>query len=100
METRIDRSERSRLTGPAEVGLARRKARDRSIALVVAGTALFMPPLVGVSLVDGRIAGVPIPIVYVSVVWAALIAAAAVLARPLQNSESAASSGNANDAAG
>ena len=59
-----------------------------------------MPPLVGVSLVDGKIAGMPIPIVYVSVVWAALIAAAAALARPLQNSETTAPSGNANDAAG
>ena len=100
MEFRIDRRGRSRLTGPAELGLTRRKVRDMSIALVVAGTALFMPPLIGVSLVDGKVAGIPIPIVYVSVVWAALIAAAAVLARPLQNSESAASSGNANDAAG
>ena len=88
------------MTGPAEAGLARRKARDRSIALVVAGTALLMPPLVGVSLVDGTIAGMPIPLVYVSVVWAALIAVAAVLARPLQTSETTASSGNVNDAAG
>ena len=88
------------MTGPAEHGPTRRKVRDRSIALVVAGTALFMPPLVGVSLVDGKIAGIPVPIVYVSVVWAALIAAAALLARPLRNSETAAPSGNANDAAG
>lgn len=88
------------MTGPAELELARRKARDRSIALVVAGTALFMPPLVGVALIDGKIAGIPIPIVYVSVVWAALIAVAAALARPLRNSEITASSGTANDAAG
>ena len=88
------------MTDSAELGLARRKARDRSIALVVAGTALLMPPLAGVSLVDGTIAGMPIPLVYVSVVWAGLIAVAAAIARPLQNSETTASSGNVNDAAG
>ena len=88
------------MTGSAELGLARRKARDRSIALVLAGTALLMPPLIGVSLVDGKIAGMPVPLVYVSVVWVALIAVAALLARPLRNSETPASSGNENDAAG
>ena len=86
------------MTGPAEHGLARRKARDRSIALVVAGTALLMPPLAGVSLVDGTIAGMPIPLVYVSVVWAGLIVGAAAIARPLQNSETTTTSGNANAA--
>ena len=88
------------MTGPAELGLTRRKARDRSIALVVVGTALLMPPLIGVSLIDGEIAGTPIPVVYVSVVWAALIVAAAALARPLHNSEASAPSENASDAAG
>ena len=87
------------MTGSAEAGLTRRKARDRSIALVVVGTALLMPPLVGMSLVDGSVAGIPIPLVYVSVVWAALIAAAAALARPLQNSETTAPAEGANDAA-
>ena len=88
------------MTGSAEAGLTRRKARDRSIALVVVGTALLMPPLVGMSLIDGSVAGIPIPLVYVSVVWAALIAAAAALARPLQNSETTAPSEGANDPAG
>ena len=88
------------MTGSAEAGLTRRKARDRSIALVVVGTALLMPPLVGMALVDGSVAGIPIPLVYVSVVWAALIAAAAALARPLQNSETTAPSEGANDPAG
>lgn len=88
------------MSGPAEPGPARNKARDRSIALVVAGTALLMPPLVGVSLIDASLAGMPIPLVYVLAVWAALIAAAAALARPLQTSETTASPGNANDDAG
>ena len=88
------------MSGPVDIGLTPRKARDRSIALVVAGTVLLMPPLAGVSLVDGSVFGMPIPLVYVSVVWAALIAVAAALARPLQNSETTASSESANDAAG
>ena len=64
-----------------------RKARDRSIAPLLVGVVLLMPPLIGVSLVDGAIAGLPIPLLYVFAVWAALIAGAAALARPLQNSE-------------
>ena len=94
------------MTDPVELALARRKVRDRSIALLLVGTALLMPPLVGVSLVAGKIAGLPAPLVYVSVVWAALIAGAAALARPLrntentENAETSASSGNASDDAG
>ena len=75
------------MTVPADPGQARRKARDRSIALLLVGAVLLMPPLIGVSLVDGTVAGLPIPLLYVFAVWAALIAGAAVLARPLQNSE-------------
>lgn len=59
-----------------------------------------MPPLVGVSLVDGSIAGMPIPLVYVLVVWVGLIAAAAALARPLRSGETIDSSESANDATG
>ncbi len=88
------------MTTPGELGLDRRKARDRSIALVAAGTALLLPPLIGASLVDARIAGIPVPIVYVLVVWAGLIAAAAGLARPLRNSESLSPPGNEADTAG
>lgn len=88
------------MTGPAEPGPAGRKARDRSAALVAVGTALLMPPLVGVSLVDGTVVGMPVPFVYVSVVWAALIAAAAALARPLRHGATSAPTGNANDDAG
>ena len=83
-----------------EPGPNRRKVRDRSVALLLVGTALLMPPLVGVSLIEGRLGGMPIPLVYVSVVWVALIAGAAALAHPLQNSENTAPPGNANDAAG
>ena len=75
------------MTAPADPGQTRRKARDRSIALLLLGVVLLMPPLIGVSLVDGTVAGLPIPLLYVFAVWAALIAGAAVLARPLQNSE-------------
>ena len=88
------------MTAPAEIGPASGKARDRSIALVVVGIALLMPPLVGVSLVDGSIVGVPVPLVYVFVVWVTLIAAAAALARVLRSSDTIDSSESVNDATG
>ena len=88
------------MTAPADPGQARRKARDRSIALLLVGVVLLMPPLIGVSLVDGTVAGVPIPLLYVFAVWAALIGGAAVLARPLQNSETVTLSEDKDDAVG
>ena len=56
--------------------LARRKAQDRSIVLVVIGIALLLPPLGAVALIDASVAGLPVPLVYVFAVWAFLIAAA------------------------
>ena len=61
----------------------RRKVRDRSIVLVLVGIA----SLIGASLIDGTIAGVPIPLFYIFAIWALLIAGAFSLASPLQNSE-------------
>ena len=54
-----------------------------------------MPPLAAIALVDGKVGGVPVPLLYVFSVWAILIAGAAALARPLRNSEhTTASSGS------
>ena len=75
----------------------RRKIYDRSIALVLAGMVLLMPPVVGVGLVDGEIAGIPIPLLYVFAVWMLLIAGAAALSRPLRDSEDFASAQDAPD---
>ena len=71
----------------AELQLSRRKIRDRSIALVLVGTVALMPPVVGVSLIEGNIGGVPAPLLYVFVVWSVLIAGAAALASPLLDTE-------------
>lgn len=75
----------------AELQLSRRKIRDRSIVLVLVGTVLLMPPAVGISLTDGRIGGIPVPILYVFVIWAALIAGAALLGRPLADTDDSSS---------
>lgn len=76
----------------AELQLSRRKVRDRSIALALVGTVLLMPPIVGISLVDDSIGGIPAPLLYVFVVWLALIMGAAALARPLLDTEESPSS--------
>lgn len=78
-----------------DLHLFRRKARDRSIALVLAGMVLLLPPIVGISSIDLKLGGVPTPLVFVFVVWALLIAGAAVLARPLREADTEATSGNA-----
>lgn len=67
--------------------LARRRAPDRALALVLIGTALLLPPIASVFLIDGKIAGAPIPFVYILFVWGSLIAAAAVLARSLREDD-------------
>ncbi|MEM7043256.1 MAG: hypothetical protein AAF543_10650 [Pseudomonadota bacterium] len=76
----------------AELQLSRRKARDRSIALVLVGIVALTPPIVGVSLIDGGIGGIPAPFLYVFGVWSALIAGAAALAGPLLDTEDSPSS--------
>lgn len=77
------------MTDRADPQLSRRKLRDRSIALVLVGVVLLMPPVAGISLIDGKVGGVPIPLLYVFAVWALLIAGAVVLARPLWDSDKA-----------
>ena len=46
-----------------------------------------MPPLATIFLIDGKLAGVPIPLLYILIVWGLLIAGGALLARPLQESD-------------
>lgn len=81
----------------AHLQLNRRKIHDRSIALVLVGMVLLMPPAVGVGLIDGDIAGIPIPLLYVFAVWTLLIIGAAALSRPLRDSEDHVSSQDAPD---
>lgn len=81
---------------PAEGDRARaaRRARDRSRALVIVGVALLLPPLGGLSLMDGQVLGVPIPLFYAFSVWAILVAGGFVLARSLDEEEPAAREDN------
>lgn len=71
----------------ANLHLIRRKTRDRSIALLIAGAVLLTPPLAGISLIDGNIGGVPIPLLYIFAVWIMLITGAGLLSRPLIESD-------------
>lgn len=69
----------------AQLQLEQRRARDRSLALVITGVVLLLPPIAGVALVDVRIAGIPMPLIYVFVVWIGLIIGAARLASRLHS---------------
>ena len=88
------------LTVRREPRISGRKIRDRSIALLLVGIMLLLPPIAGMSHVDSKIGGVPVSLLYVFVVWAFLIAGAAALSRPLLDSQSTAPSGENDDLAG
>ena len=64
-----------------------RKLRDRSWVLAIVGTVVLMPPVAEIFLIDGKVAGLPIPLLYVFIVWIGLIVAAAKLARPLRDGD-------------
>ena len=68
----------------SQVALSRRKAQDRSIALLLAGFVLLLPPTGAVALLDVDVFGLPLPLVYVFSVWALMIAGGALLAGPLR----------------
>ncbi len=72
---------------PTELQLPRRKTLDRSIILLIVGAVLLMPPIIGISLVDMKLGGIPIPVLYVFIIWAALICGAVILARPLRDND-------------
>lgn len=86
--------------GRKDLHLSQRKIRDRSTALLLAGIIMLLPPIAGISLIETKIGGVPFALLYVFVMWALLIAGAAVLARPLRESESRTSSADLSDTAG
>jgi len=54
-----------------------RRRRDAAVVLPILGTALVMPPLVGLSVGGGAVAGVPAVVLYLFGVWAGLILAIA-----------------------
>lgn len=61
-----------------------RKARDRSIALLLLGSVFLMPPIGAIFLIDATLFGVPFPLVYIFVIWVLLIIGAAALVKALQ----------------
>ncbi len=67
------------------------------MVLLLVGIVLLMPPLIGVSFVDAKIAGIPAPLIYVFGVWALLIGIAFALAGPLADSDQGAASPEADD---
>lgn len=64
-----------------------RKTRDQALVLLLAGVVLLFPPLAGIFQLDGRIAGVPLTLIYLFTVWAGLILGAAKLARRLRDTD-------------
>lgn len=77
------------MRAPAEQPLRHRKARDRAMVVPLIGFVLLMPPVAAIFDLDGHILGVPVPLVYVFAVWAGLIAAGALLARRLRDTDEA-----------
>ena len=61
-----------------------RRARDRSAVLLLVGLLFLLPPFADIGLIDGFVFGIPIPLLYVFLVWAVLIIGGAVLSRPLR----------------
>jgi len=58
-------------------------APDAAVALPLFGLFLLMPPLIGLFASHLDIGGVPLIVIYVFGIWAALIVCAALLARRL-----------------
>jgi len=71
----------------AELQLKRRKARDRSLVLLLVGAFLLLPPGAVLFQLDVWVFGAPFTLVYLFFVWACLIAGAALLARRLLDSD-------------
>lgn len=73
--------------GPGAPQTRHRKARDRSIALLLLGTVLLMPPIGTIFLIDTSVFGLPFPLIYIFIVWVLLIVGGAWLVRALQDGD-------------
>lgn len=65
--------------------LFQRKARDRSLALLLGGIVFLMPPVAGIFRIDGSLFGIPIVLLYVFLIWLLLVACAFRLRPALQS---------------
>lgn len=70
--------------GRADGAVRARKRREAALALPLLGAVALMPPVAELFAVEGLVAGVPVPVAYITAVWAALILGAALLARRLR----------------
>lgn len=66
----------------------RQRARDAATVLPFAAAILLMPPLIGIFAAPVILGGLPLIVLYVFAVWAAIIVGAFVLARRLTSSAS------------
>ena len=73
------------MTNRVDQPLRHRKARDRALILPLVGLILLTPPIAGIFQLDAKIAGMPFTGVYLFLVWAILIAGAAMLSRQLRD---------------
>ena len=64
-----------------------RKARDRSVALLLLGGVLLLPPIGAIFRLDTTLLGVPFPLAYIFVVWVLLIVGGALLVKALQDGD-------------
>lgn len=67
--------------------LSARRVRDQSMILLLLGTVLLVSPVAGIFQLDAKLAGVPVTLIYLLVVWAGLILGAAILSRQLRRIE-------------
>lgn len=75
------------MAGNSDLQLSRRKTRDKSVAILIVGIVLLMPPIVRTSLFEGNILGIPYTVFYMFGVWALLILCAAIIAPRLRDSD-------------
>lgn len=82
---------------PAGPGDQRRGVRDAATVLPFLALVLLMPPIILIFATTRLVAGVPLIIVYIFGVWAAIIVAAFLLARALARSSPVAFDDEARD---
>lgn len=75
------------MAGNSDLQLSRRKTRDKSVALLIVGIVLLMPPIVRTSLFEGSILGIPYTVFYMFSVWALLIISAAIISPRLRDGD-------------
>ncbi len=64
-----------------------RKAKDRSLVLVLVGCILLLPPVGAIFHLEATWHGVPATLIFVFTIWGALIAGAAMLSTSLNLEE-------------